>query len=44
MDKKDDVYKVEKVLKKVAKGKKMVLVKWLVYDSKHNSCLSESGI
>lgn len=34
----DDVYRVEKVLKrKKVKGKKMVLVKWSGYESKHNS-------
>ena len=45
VDKKDDVYKVEKILKrKKVKGKKMVLVKWLGYDSKHNSWIPESDI
>ena len=45
VDKKDDVYRVEKVLKrKKVKGKKMVLVKWLGYDSKHNSWIPESNI
>ena len=38
VDKKDDVYRVEKTLKrKRVKGKDMVLVKWLGYGSKHNS-------
>lgn len=33
IDKKDDVYKVEKILKrKKVRGNKMVLVKWLGYD------------
>ena len=37
-DKKDDVCKVGKIIKaKTVKGKKMVLVKWLSYDNKHNS-------
>ena len=36
VDKKDDVYKVN--------GKKLVLVKWLGYDSKHNSWIPESDI
>ena len=43
VDKKDYVYGVEEVLKrKKVKGKKMVLVKWLGYDSKHNSWIPES--
>jgi hypothetical protein len=34
VDKKDDVYRVEKVLKsKKVRGKKMVLIKWLGYNS-----------
>ena len=39
VDKKvDDVNRVEKTLKsKTLKGKKLVLVKWLRYDGKHNS-------
>ena len=45
VDKKHDVYKVEKILKrKKVKGKKMALVKWLGYDSKHNSWIPESDI
>ena len=41
----DDVYRVEKVLKrKKVRGKKMALVKWLGYDSKHNSWIPESEI
>ena len=45
VDKKDDVYKVEKIIKrKRVKGKKMVLFKWLGYDSKHNSWIPESDI
>ena len=41
----DDVYRVEKILKrKKVKGKNMVLVKWLGYDSKHNSWIPESSI
>ena len=45
VDKKDYVYRVEEVLKrKKVKGKKMVLVKWLGYDSKHNSWIPESDI
>ena len=40
--KKDNVYKVEK--RKKVKGKKMVLIKWLGYDSKHNSWIPESDI
>ena len=44
-NKKDDVYRVEKILKrKKVKGKKMVLVKWVGYDSKHNSWIPESNI
>ena len=40
-----DVYRVEKILKrKKIKGKNMVLVKWLCYDSKHNSWIPESDI
>ena len=45
VNKKDDVYRVEKILKrKKVKGKKMVLVKWLGYDNKHNSWIPESEI
>jgi transposase InsO family protein len=45
VDKKDDVYRVEKVLKsKKVRGKKMVLIKWLGYDSKHNSWIPESDL
>ena len=45
VDKKDDVYRVEKILKgKKVKGKKMALVKWSGYDSKHNSWIPESDI
>ena len=45
VDKKDDVYRVEKILKrKSVKGKKMVLVKWSGYDSKHNSWIPESDV
>ena len=45
VDKKDDVYKVEKILKKKkVKGNKIALVKWLGYDSKHNSWIPESDI
>ena len=41
----DDLYRVEKILKrKKVKGKKMALVKWLGYDSKHNSWVPESEI
>lgn len=43
--KKDDVYRVEKIIKrKKVKSKKMALVKWLGYDSKHNSWIPESDI
>ena len=43
--KEDDVYRVEKILKrKKVKGKNMVLVKWLGYDSKHNSWIPENSI
>ena len=43
--KRDDVYRVKKILKrKKVKGKKMVLVKWLGYDNKHNSWIPESNI
>ena len=43
--KKDNVYRVEKVLKsKKVRSKKMVLVKWLGYDSKHKSWIPESDI
>ena len=41
VDKKDDVYRVEKILKR---KKGMVLVKWLGYDSKHNSWIPEKDI
>lgn len=41
VDKKDDVYKVEKNLRK---RKGMVLVKWLGYDNKHNSWIREKDI
>ena len=45
VDKKDDLYKVEKTLKrKRVKGKNMVLVKWLGYDDKHNSWIPEEDI
>ena len=45
VDKRDDVYKVERVLKrKKVRGKIMVLIKWLGYDSKHNSSIPESDI
>ena len=41
----DDVYRVEKILKrKKVKGKNMVLVKWLGYDNKHNSWIPGSNI
>ena len=39
--KRDDVYRVEKILKR---KKGMVLVKWLGYDSKHNSWIPEKDI
>ena len=39
------MYCVEKIVKrKKVKGKKMVLVKWLGYDSKHNLWVPESNI
>ena len=41
VDKKDDVYRVEKVPRR---RKGMVLVKWLGYDSKHNSWIPEENI
>ena len=46
VNKRDDgVYRVEKILKrKKVRGKKMALVKWLGYDSKHNSWVPESEI
>ena len=45
VEKKDDVYKVEKILKrKKVKGKNMVLVKWLGYDNKHNSWIAQENI
>ena len=46
VDKKDDdVYRVEKIIeRKKVKGKKMVLVKWLGYESEHNSWIPESDI
>ena len=41
----DDVYRVERIVKrKKVRGKEMVLVKWLGYDSKHNSWIPESDI
>ena len=45
VDKKDNVYRVEKTLKrKKVKGKEMVLVKWLGYDDKHNSWIHKEDI
>ena len=45
VEKKGDIYKVEKILKRnKAKGKNMVLVKWLGYDNKHNSWIPEENI
>ena len=45
VNKKDDMYRVEKILKKKkVKGKNMVLVKWSGYDSKHNSWIPEENI
>ncbi|CAB3983942.1 integrase core domain-containing [Paramuricea clavata] len=41
VDKMDDVYRVEKILRR---RKGMVLVKWLGYDSKHNSWIPEENI
>ena len=41
IDKKDDIYRVEKILKR---KKCMVLVKWLGYDSKHSSWIPEKDI
>ena len=41
VDKQDDVYRVEKILKR---KKGMALVKWLGYDSKHNSWIPEKDI
>ena len=44
-DEVEAVYRIEKIIKrKKVKGKKMVLVKWLGYDSKHNSWIPESSI
>ena len=41
-DKKDDVYRVEKVLKRTeVRGKKMVLVKWLGYAIASTTCGSQ---
>ena len=34
-------YKIEKILRK---RKGMVLIKWLGYDSKHNSCIPENEV
>ena len=43
--KKDDIYKIEKTLKrKKVKGKEMVLVKWLGYSSKHNSWIPKESV
>ena len=45
VNKKDDIHRVEKILKKKkVKGKNMVLVKWLGYHSKHNSWIPEENI
>ena len=41
VDKKDDIYRAEKILKR---RKGMALVKWLGYDSKHNSWVPEKDI
>ena len=41
VDKKDDIYRAEKILKR---KKGMVLVKWLGYDSKHNLWIPEKDI
>ena len=41
----DDVYKVEKILKKRGRGSKVqYLVKWLVYPNKFNSWVNASEI
>lgn len=38
VNEKNDVYRIERIVKrKEVKGKKMMLVKWLGYDIKHNS-------
>ena len=43
--KKDNIYKVEKILKrKKVKGKEMVLVKWLGYSSNHNSWIPKENV
>ena len=43
--KKDNIYKVEKILKrKKVKGKEMVLVKWLGYSSSHNSWIPKESV
>ena len=43
--KKDDLYRVEKILKrKKVKGKEMVLVKWLGYSSTHNSWIPKENV
>ena len=45
VDKKDDVYRVEKILKrKTVRANKIVLVKLHGYDSNHNSSSHESDI
>ena len=45
VDKRDDIYKVEKTLKrKKVKGKEMVLVKWLGYSNKHNSWIPKESV
>ena len=45
VDKKDNLYRVEKTLKrKRLKGKEMVLVKWLGYSNKHNSWIPKEDI
>ena len=45
VDKKDNLYRVERTLKrKKVKGKEMVLVKWLGYSSKHNSWIPKEDI
>ena len=45
VDKKDDLYKVEKILKrKKVDGKNMVYVKWEGYDNKHNSWIPEENL
>ena len=45
VEKKDDVYKIEKILQtKTVRGKKKHLVKWLGYDDSFNSWIDDKDL